>query len=400
MKRKWLIFFALFIVVCLLWNLSYAQEREKGILDTISERIEFQGELEAGFKVDSIGYRGASRTDSSEFDLITAALAIEAQVTDWINVTVVPLFEIEDFFIDEAHVTIGPTDRIPFYISGGIHYYPFGRREAYTHFPDDPFVNLPITLYFGELLDPGVILGFSQELMPGHSFTVEGYVYKPWQYDCGPYEGAIQSTNHADSFGFDVHYNVEMEDYTFEIGGSYTSNIMASSGSLGAIDGLAEELGLDEIRVDSKIDAIAAYMSGTYKNFYFTAEYMQSVEPFTPEKFGPQAANVAALMEDLQDKSPLPHLWTVEVGASIEDYLGLPTPVELMFRYAGSTDATHIYEIPRNRWAVGLNIGIHDYATWSLAYAYNDYDEDYESVKCGEDAKNRHLFFSQIAIEF
>ncbi len=405
MKKIGYLLLALFLVIGLLGNFSYAQE--KSVIDTISERIEFHGELEAGFQVDSIGYR-KGRTDSSDFDLITAGFAIDAAITDWIHVTAVPLFEIDDFFIDEGHVTVGPTDRIPFYVSAGMHYFPFGRREEYTHFPDDPFINLPITLYFGEIQDPGVIFGFTHEVpgMPGHSVTAEAYIYKPWQYACGPYD-SIKETEHADSYGVDLHYNVEMEDYTFEIGGSYTSNIMASSGIKdffedrplsmemeGAVDGkLLASTESVPIYIDSKIDAIAAYMSGTCRNFYFTAEYMQSVEPFRMEE-----------LVDPDGESPLPHLWTVEVGADISEYLseylGLSTPVELMFRYAGSTEATHIYEIPRNRWAAGLNIGIHDYATWSLAYAYNDYDEDYESVTCGPDARNRSLFFTQIAVEF
>lgn len=391
MKKIWFMFLALFLAIGLLGNFSYAQEEEKSIIDTISERIEFHGELEAGFQVDSIGYRKATkRTDSSEFDLITAGFAIEAAVTDWISVTAVPLFEIDDFFIDEAHATIGPTDRIPLYISGGIHYYPFGRREEYTHFPDDPFVNLPITLYFGELQDPGAILGFSQELIPGHSFTVEGYVYKPWHYACGPYAG-IERTSHADSFGFDVHYNVEMEDITFELGGSWTSNITASSGIK---DVFADSD--PEVYIDSKIDAIAAYMSGTCRNFYFTAEYMQAVEPLRWYYEGEMTG-----LRDVDGHYAHPHLWTVEAGASIEEYLALPTPVELMFRYAGSTEAQPIYDIPRNRWAVGLNIGIYDYATWSLAYAYNDYDPEWDELYEEEDGRtNRHLFFTQIAVEF
>lgn len=392
MKKICFMFLTMFLVIGLI-NLSYtqAEEREKCILDTISERIELHGELETGFKVDSIDRKGANRTDSSKFDLITAALAIEAQVTDWINVTVVPLFEIDDFFIDEAHAQIGPTDKIPFYISGGIHYYPFGRREAYTHFPDDPFINLPITLYFGELQDPGLILGFTHQIpgMPGHSLTVEGYVYKPWQYACGPYEG-IETTHHADSFGFDVHYNVEIEDITFEIGGSWTSNIAASSGIK---DVFADSD--PEVYIDSKIDAIAAYMSGEYKNFYFTAEYMQSVEPLRWYYEGKLVG-----FPDVDGHFAHPHLWTVEVGAGIEEYLGLPTPVELMFRYAGSLEAQPIYGIPRNRWATGLNIGIHDYATWSLAYAYNDYDPDWDELYGEDRRRNRHLFFTQIAVEF
>ena len=68
--------------------------------------------------------------------------------------------------------------------------------------------------------------------MPDHSFTVEGYPYKPWVYKDGPYH-AIERTHHADSFGFDAHFNGEMEDYTFEIGGSWTSNIAAFRGVRG-----------------------------------------------------------------------------------------------------------------------------------------------------------------------
>jgi len=360
---------------------SYA--KEKSIIDTIAERIEFHGELEAGFKVDSIKYKGdPDRKESSRFDLITAGFTIEAQLTDWITVTAVPLFEIDDFFIDEAHVTIGPTDKVPFYVSAGIHYYPFGRREEYTHFPDDPFVNLPITLYYGELQDPGIILGFSKELMPDHTFTIEGYLYKPWVYACGSYD-SIKRTKHADSFGFDVHYNIEKENINFEIGASWTSNILASSG----LKAFFEEE--DEIYVDPKIDAVAIYMSGEYNGAYFTAEYMLTCDPIKHER----------LLEP-NGSSAIPQLWTFEIGAALDNYFDLPLPIEVMFRYAGSTESIHIYEIPKNRWAVGVNIGIYKYTTWSLAYAYNDYDPDYESVKCEGYADSRHLFFTQLGIEF
>ncbi|KPJ66988.1 MAG: hypothetical protein AMJ45_03395 [Syntrophobacter sp. DG_60] len=154
-----------------------------------------------------------------------------------------------------------------------------------------------------------------------------------------------------------------------------------------------ENFGLEGIYIDSKIDAIAAYMSGTCRNFYFTTEYMQPVEPL-------RHAYINGIgLPDVDGHFAHPHLWTVEVSAGIEGYLALPMPVELMFRYAGSTEAQPIYEIPRNRWAVGLNTDIYDYATLSLAYAYSDYDPDYD-VGYGDNSTNRHLFFTQIAVKF
>jgi hypothetical protein len=269
-------------------------------------------------------------------------------------------------------------------MSAGLHYFPFGRREAYTHFPDDPLVNLPITLFFGEIQDPGLILGFSKQIRPSHSVTIEGYIFKPWKYACGSYDG-IKETSHADSFGFDAHYNFEKEDYSFEIGGSWTSNIMASSG----IKDFFEDY-YPEIDIDSKIDAISTYMSGQYKNFYFTAEYMQAIEPFDRN-----------LLPDKKGSGAHPRLWTFELGANIEDYFGFPVPVETMFRYAGSTEAQSIYDVPKNRFAVGLNIGIYKYTTWSLAYVYDDQDPNFDE-RYGEvyGRNNTHLFFTQVAVAF
>ena len=201
-------------------SLCFAQT-EKGIIDTIAKRIEFSGELETGFKVESIGHKNRSgRVEDSEIQLTTAALAIEAEVTDWINVAVVPIFEVEKFYVDEGHVTLGPTESIPLYLKSGLMYYPFGKREEYTHFPDEPLVNLPFTMYFGEIWDPGAVVGFTKEIPGMGSLTLEGFAV---------YAKVTDSDNRqVDTYGFNVCYNLEKGDYKFEIGASYTCLLYTS----------------------------------------------------------------------------------------------------------------------------------------------------------------------------
>ena len=103
---------------------------------------------------------------------------------------------------------------------------------------------------------------------------------------------------------------------------------------LGAWDG--------DLVSERDVDGIAVYMSGEYKNFYFTAEYMTVTEPFkgfyerggTPEE-----------LTDTKGESLHPHVWGFEIGANIEEMLGLPKPVEVMFRYEGSLEAQPIYDL-------------------------------------------------------
>ena len=145
-----------------------------------------------------------------------------------------------------------------------------------------------------------------------------------------------------------------------------------------------------EFSSEKDIDGVAVYASGEYRGLYFTAEYMTATS--TLEKQG--------LMGRSGKKGARPRVWGVELGAALENYVPLPKPVEVMFRYEGSLDAQEIYEIPRNRYAVGANIGLHDYLTWSLAYAYNDYNEGYGGGDPTDHATNGSLFFTQLAIEF
>ena len=363
-------------------SLCFAQT-EKGIIDTIAKRIEFSGELETGFKVESIGHKNRSgRVEDTEIQLTTAALAIEAEVTDWINVAVVPIFEVEEFYVDEGHVTLGPTESIPLYLKSGLMYYPFGKREEYTHFPDEPLVNLPFTMYFGEIWDPGAVVGFTKEIPGMGSLTLEGFAV---------YAKVTDSDNRqVDTYGFNVCYNLEKGDYKFEIGASYTNNALDSTGYKMYKTGLEDYERADfwTIHTERDIDAIATYGSIECGGCYLTAEYMGVVQPLKDEisRSGKLGAR--------------PRVWGVEVGTALENYLPLPKPVEVMFRYEGSLDAQEIYDIPRNRYAIGANIGLHEYLTWSLAYAYNDYNEGYGGGDPTGHETNSSLFFTQLGIKF
>jgi hypothetical protein len=379
-------------------------KESKGIIDTVAERIEFHGLAEVGWKWSQFGFVGSESRDLSDIQLITIELGIEGSVFDWLSFNILPLFEEGtddvDIFLDEASLTIGGTEKFPFYLTAGKLYLPYGR--LYTRFPDDPFVNVPVTLEFGETRDSAVILGFSR-----YGFTLEGYVFNG--------ELLAGKEHHFNDFGFDASYNMSNDWGSLEIGGSYISlmdawNFQDSINSnclcsrregLGGLFRVTEEGEIEEL--EHEVGGIAAYLSLEYGNTFLTGEFMTTERAFTPVELPRWDGDGAH-----------PQVWNIEAGYNFEDTL--PRPFELVFKYAGSKDAEalgsfadngvlaeEVTIIPKNRWGACLNIGIAPFTTYSFAYAYDRFDGAFDTALQDDPPRIRddsHLVFSQIAVEF
>ncbi len=379
-------------------------KKTKGIIDTVSERIEFHGLAEAGWRWHRLGHsRGGPSLHQSDIQLTTIEMGIEGSVFDWLSFNLLPLYEEPSFdepiFMDEASVTIGGTEKCPFYLTTGKLYLPYGR--LYTRFPDDPFVNLPVTLEFGETRDSAAILGVSK-----YGLTLEGYLFN----------GNLVASreHHFNNFGFDASYSISNGDYNLEIGGSYIS-LLDAWNIANTISGAYEEEGLlcfcrgvhgglgpipEEL--DHEVGGAAAYLSAEVGNAFLTGEFMTTDRAYAPDE-----------LPRWNYEGAHPQVWNIEAGYNFENIF--PKPLEFVFKYAGSKDCEALgvlpsgavgdklfTTIPKNRWGACLNIGIAPYTTCSLAYAYDRYGRafDFGTPDISGFRDQMHLLFSQIAVEF
>lgn len=127
---------------------------ESGLLDSLAERITIGGLIEVGAVYASIENDDGSDEDDSDICLTTVELDLGIKVNEWVKADFVLLYEDPSFGeetsfdVDEGTITIGSTDQYPAYIAAGKMYVPFGAQL--THFPDDPLIDQPLTLAFGE----------------------------------------------------------------------------------------------------------------------------------------------------------------------------------------------------------------------------------------------------------
>lgn len=134
------------------------------INDFTHEKIKLSGaiEIEAGFEDN-----GIDDEKNSDISLATAELGVEVTPMDWLTGFALLSWEDEDekIIFDEAHITLGGSDAIPFYVQAGKFYMPFGVFET-------NMISDPLTLEFGEIVDTGAQAGIA---MAGFRGSVYGF---------------------------------------------------------------------------------------------------------------------------------------------------------------------------------------------------------------------------------
>jgi len=325
-----------------------------GFLSDLEDRITINGLLEFGAAYDLC--------------MTTVQLGIAAEVNDWVNAEMVLLYEDPTFDndetsvdIDEAFITIGNTEKMPAFLKAGKMYVPFG--ALFEHFPDDPFLDTPLTVMLGEVLEKAVLIGAEWK-----GFTVSAYTYN------GDVEEDSSGDNVIESYGFDANYAFENETYGLDmlIGGSYISNIADSDCSMeGALVGDIEDY----------VGGADAYFHVGYQGIFLDAEYMAATEEFGHgELYTGSDGNAAAR----------PEVWNFEIGYNYNWWRNL----EIALKYAGSSDCGGL-GLPEDRYGINFNQEIFDNTILSVGYMYDEYDDNDAD---GRDT--RDLVFGQLAIEF
>ncbi len=227
-------------------QLEEKSEAQPGALGKISEWVTLSGTIavEAGFESSD-----ADDSDSSDISLATAELGIEGAPKDWLTGFMLLSWvdDEDELIVDEAHITLGRTDEIPYYVSAGKFYIPFGIFETLM-------VSDPITLDIGEIVDNAVQVGVDI-----NGFQAAAYLYN----------GAVDEAGDDDtisSFGFSLGYALERDDYTLALGVDWTNNVL-ESGALSQAVGDAGEL------VDA-VSGIAAHAMVTFGPICLIGEHI------------------------------------------------------------------------------------------------------------------------------
>jgi hypothetical protein len=306
------------------------------------------------------------------------ALTAEAEVNEWVNAEAVFLYEdftFEDHEteveVEEATVTIGNTEQYPLYCTAGKMFVPFG--ALLTHFPDDPLIDAPVTLVFGETLEKALLVGMEHE-----GFSVSAYAFNGEADE-------FEEDNNVESYGVDVNYS--MDDgagLDMLIGGSYISNVTDADGWEEAgevLEAIATMMfgPIPDWGLKDYLPGAAGYLHVGFDGFFIDGEYMTALDELELEIVG-----VGDVETDLQ-----PAVWNVEAG------MDLGKNLQIVLQYAGSDDAG-VLGLPEQRYGVCINKDIFEDVALSLGYLQDDYDED-EDIH-GRD--QRDLMFAQIAVEF
>ena len=341
------------------WTEKAQELGEKGPID----KFNFGLLIEAGV-VDRD--QNANGEDENDISLTTVSLSIEAIVNKWVTGETNFLYEDPGFSdddtsldVEEGFLTIGNMDEFPFFAKVGKFYVPYG--AVLTHFPDDPLMDVPVTLAFGEINEKALLAGFEK-----WGLSLSAYVFN------GSVEKTADDADAIDSFGFDANYTYESEpnELTLQVGASYLSNLADTNGISGVVPGTLERL----------VDGWAAYLSSSWGKFFLDAEYMGALDEFR-----------VAELADENGMEAEPSVWNIEFGLNHDWWRNL----EVAFKIAGSDEAENL-SIPGTRFGVVLNQEIFDNTIWSAGYLNDDFEKD---IFDNSTEDQRSTLFTQIAIE-
>ncbi|MFV9691478.1 MAG: LbtU family siderophore porin [Desulfobacteria bacterium] len=326
-----------------------------------AQRFTIGGLIEFGGVWQDVNMSSGSNTNKSDLCLTTLELAVEAEVTEWINVEAILLYEDPTFGeetgldVDEATITIGNTEKSGFYVTGGKMYVPFG--ALLTSFPDDPLVHAPLTALMGETNEKALLAGLGLG-----GFTLSAYCFNGDEDEAG-------KDNKVESYGFDANFQMEFLDLL--VGASYISNIADSDG----LSIIADPDGSGNPMWKDYVAGYDVYGHMELGPFFIDAEYMAALDKF--ELFEG---------EDAFEEGKKASVWNLEAGFGEE--------TQIVAKYAGSDKAANL-GYPKTRYGLCLNQQIHEGVVASVAYLYDDY--------FNEDRYNRkdsNLFCAQMAVEF
>lgn len=305
------------------------EEQQEGI--KLHEMVTLTGliEVDGGFT------KNFDKTSSSTLDLATADLGLAVALKPWASGLIVLSYNGDDekVEVDEAGITLGKTKEMPFFLTAGKVYLPFG--DFTTTMLQDP-----LTLTLGEINDAGAIGGFEM-----HGFAAMLFTYS------GMEETDIDEK--INGFGAAVTYGYEQDDFRVATGISLVSNLADAGG----INDPLDEAGVTTLT--DVVPGLAAHLSLGYGPFALTGEYVGALDSFAAEEL------------DFGGNGAQPYAWRGELSYTAE----ILTKETVFASAYQQLDEALALELPAERLSAAATVTVTDGTTFGVE---GFFDEDYE----------------------
>lgn len=307
------------------------QLSEKKAGPQINDYVSLSGSIEGDYKLS----QAKDGANTSKFILDTVELIMDVQLTDWATGKIVIDYDGDDddrFYLDEANITLGKTEDIPFFLTAGKIFVPFG--DFSTNMIQDP-----LTQTLGEINPKGVIVGYEALGLTAAVFSYNGM------------DEGDDDNDTINGFGASLGYAYEQEDGGFNVGIAWVSNIGDSS----TITDVINDNGFDSI--SEEVAGINLNIGGQYKAFSAIAEYTAALDSFDASEvpYGTGAAEPKALNTELAYSTSIMEKDTV-----------------FALGYQRSWEA-YALDLPEHRYIASASMNIITGTTVSLEYYVDEF---------------------------
>lgn len=320
----------------------------------LHDHLTLGGAIEGDFLLTE-GFDGAP---GSEFNLDTVELRFDLRANDWVGGVVVIDYDgdEDDIGLDEANVTLGGSETLPFFLTGGKLYAPFG--DFTTTMIQDPF-----TLTLGEIVDEGVVAGWSGHGLSAAVFALDGV-------------DETGDSRRVNGFGASLAWEREWDEGGLRFGGGWVSNL-ADADAIGDALPRSEE---GDILLDRTVDGLNLHGGLHYGALALHTEYTTALDSFAADEIAwkGDGARPAAWASELA--------WTTALK-------GHETTLALGFQKTWEAVAL---ELPEYRCSVSAAVALFAGTTLHLEY-YADTDYNTADGGTGDDG---YGFTTRLAYAF
>jgi hypothetical protein len=316
--------------------------------DNWFERVNISGLIEIEAMHQSVDYSdpAVSDEDSSDVDLATVELVVDARIADHVDGHVMFKYEEDDLFVDEGFITLSGTDRMPAWLAAGRQYLPFGYFDSH-------FVTDPATLLLGETNEGAVVAGYT---------AAEGVL----QFSAGLFNGDIDEDNDDDMVDSFVASIAAQPFEPLMMGVSYTSNLLSSD----SFSEFAVNPAIDDMVGGWSVFVTVSFLD----RFKIIGEYVAAMDHF----------NAGEIYDAADTRQRKPSAWNLELGAAVLEDL------ELAVGYGGSDDGGDEF-LPENQYGAVINWKIFDSTNLALEYLRAEFEDNCQETD---------TYTVQLAVEF
>ena len=318
------------------------------------DRIQISGviEVEANYQMVDDNDPATDDEDSSDVDLATVELAIDARIIDHVDGHVLFKYEEDDVFVDEGFITLTGSEAFPAYLIAGRQYVPFGNYDSH-------FVTDPNTLVLGETNEGALVLGYR---IGGDLVDIA----------VGAFNSKIGEAGDDDMIdGYVASVSAQpLEGLT--LGVSYISDLTSSDSFSETVTDRDSDGEVDP--VEEMVDGWSAFVTFEFLDrFRLIGEYTAALDEFV----------AGEIYDNTETLAREPSAWNVEFRAMVIDAL------ELAVRYGGSDDGGEF--LPETQYGGVVNWGFFDNTNLALEYMHDEYENDGNEVD---------TITAQLAVEF